>query len=249
MNRWRWTDPSPARSRPPCARTARGGVFALFAACAEHALPQESADGGGPMFYDAHDAASAEAGIALDANEPDAHTADADFGGARDAVSPDAGTVSAAQRVNIVVPERWQILDAASDLFDDRPANVQCLAAGVMPETLSEERVLGVETGYCQYLSAHQPTRLEVKAGEVLKVRLWHFVLSAPEPAEAHAAVVVDGLTVLDERVSIPSPGGLLVRELLVERAIPAGAPVHFHLHNHGENSWALVEVSAGPGK
>jgi hypothetical protein len=58
----------------------------------------------------------------------------------------------------------------------------------------------------------------------------------------------VDGLSVLDERIPIPKPGGLIVRELRVERDIPAGAPVYFHLHNHGANSWALVEVSAGPG-
>jgi hypothetical protein len=81
-----------------------------------------------------------------------------------------------------------------------------------------------------------------------LKVRLWHFELSAPDPAQAHAVLLVDGLTVLDERIPIPKPGGLMVHELRVERDIPAGAPVYFHLHNHGENSWALVELSAGPG-
>ncbi|MDB4974017.1 MAG: hypothetical protein JWN48_2358, partial [Myxococcaceae bacterium] len=81
-------------------------------------------------------------------------------------------------------------------------------------------------------------------AGETLKVRLWHFELSAPEPATAHVAVLVDGLAILDETVPIPAAGGLLIKELRVPRPIPAGAPVYFHLHNHGANSWALVEVS-----
>ena len=37
-------------------------------------------------------------------------------------------------------------------------------------------------------------------------------------------------------------------QQVRAERAIPAGAAVLFHLHNHGANSWALVEVSAGGG-
>jgi hypothetical protein len=52
---------------------------------------------------------------------------------------------------------------------------------------------------------------------------------------------------VLDERIPIPRPGGLIARQRTLERALPAGAPVYFHLHNHGANSWSLVEVSAGP--
>jgi hypothetical protein len=57
----------------------------------------------------------------------------------------------------------------------------------------------------------------------------------------------VDGLAVRDDRIPIPESGGLIVRDLRVERDIPAGAPVYFHLDNHGANCWALVEVSAGP--
>jgi hypothetical protein len=91
-----------------------------------------------------------------------------------------------------------------------------------------------------------QPTQRELAAGDLLKVRLWHFALSAPEPAEAHAALLVAGLRVLDERIAIPQPGALIVRQVRVERDVPAGALVYFHLHNHGANSWALVEVSVG---
>lgn len=150
-------------------------------------------------------------------------------------------------RTSLVDHDDWWRLDAAQDPFSDRIANVQCTPAGALAEVLADERAFGVDTGACNYLTAVQPAARAIAAGETLKVRLWHFELSAPEPAEAHAAVWVDGLPVLDERIPIPAPGGLLVRELLLERDVPAGAPVHFHLHNHGANSWALVEVSAGP--
>lgn len=152
-------------------------------------------------------------------------------------------------RTSLVLPELWTALDAKSDPFADRLPMVRCLPGAVAAETLSEERVLGVDTGPCNYLTALQPTLRDVQPGDTLKVRLWHFELSAPEQAEAHAAVMIDDLTVLDERVPIPQPGGLIVRQVVAERAIPAGTPVYFHLHNHGENSWALVEVSTGPAK
>ena len=103
-----------------------------------------------------------------------------------------------------------------------------------------------IDTGACDYLTVVQHTARAVSAGELLKLRLWHFELSAPAPAQAHAAVVVDSLTVLDELVAIPAAGGLIVRELRAPHDLNAGAPVYFHLHNHGANSWALVELSAG---
>jgi hypothetical protein len=193
-----------------------------------------------PITPDAQVAANAAPDIRSDAATGAAGPPD-------DASAPDAQTPSALARTPLVVPERWMLLDASVDPFNDRPPSVDCSSAGVVPETLSEERVLGVETGWCNYLTALQPTQRAVQLGELIKVRLWHFELSAPEPAEAHAAVHIAGLRVLDERIAIPGPGGLIVRQFTAEQPIPAGAPVHFHLHNHGANSWALVEVSAGP--
>ena len=166
--------------------------------------------------------------------------------GAADAAADSSG--QGAGRAALVLPDSWTRLDVGTDPFTDRPVTVDCRPDGVAAELLADERVLGVDTGFCSYLTAQQATRRAVAAGEVIKVRLWHFELSAPEPAEAHAVILVDGLSVLDEHIPIPSPGGLIVRQLRVERDVPVGAPVYFHLHNHGANSWALVEVSSGPG-
>jgi hypothetical protein len=218
--------------------------------CAEQGTEAELARDGGSTL------APEDATLALDATSEAASVAwdsEVALDAAGDVVTPsdmslppEAGSASAAPRTSLVAHESWRILDAGEDPFEDRPAVVECLTAGVVAESLSEERVLGVETGWCGYLTATQPARREALAGEVLKVRLWHFELSAPESAEAHAVVMVDGLRALDERVPIPGPGGLIVRELRLTRAIPVGAPVYFHLHNHGANSWALVEISAG---
>jgi hypothetical protein len=174
---------------------------------------------------------------------------DAGFG---DASSPDAGPVAqgggaGAGREAVLLADDWIPVSAAEDTFADRPALVTCPAGAAVAEFLSAERVLGIDTGDCSYVSAAQPTKRAIAIGETIKVRLWHFDLSAPEPAEAHAALVIDDLEVLNERVAIPAPGGLIVKQVRVDRPVPIGSQALFHLHNHGANSWALVEVSAGP--
>jgi hypothetical protein len=185
---------------------------------------------------------------------------DADAGGAADESSThadgslpgveagaDANDGQTRARSALVAPAFWQDVDAATDPFGDRPSTTQCAPGAVMAELLGGEPAFSVNTGQCDYVSVVQPSRQAALVGDVVKVRLWHFDLSAPEAAEAHAVVMLGDLKVLDERIAIPQPGGLLARQVTLERALPAGLPVYFHLHNHGANSWSLVEVSTGP--
>jgi hypothetical protein len=178
----------------------------------------------------------------LDARAADAMARPPDAG-----LRPDAGPQPNTQRVSLIDHDLWVQLESEADPFEDRPDAFDCAADAVAAEELAGERAYGVDTGRCSYVTAVQPAVTHAAAGETLVVRLWHFALTAPNPGEAHAVVDVDGLRVLDERVPIPSPGGLIKITLPIERPVAAGAPVHFHLHNHGENSWALVEISAGP--
>jgi hypothetical protein len=76
---------------------------------------------------------------------------------------------------------------------------------------------------------------------------VWHFALHAGESAMAHVAVRIGEQTLLDTTVPIPAAGGLLNIEEVAPESIPEGAPVYFHLHNHGDNSWSFVELSTGP--
>jgi hypothetical protein len=155
--------------------------------------------------------------------------------------------VADAGREAVLLPEYWLPVSTDDDIFSDRPSLVTCSGDAAMAEFLGAEHVLGVDTGNCNYVTVTQPTKRAIASGETIKVRLWHFELSAREPAEAHAALLIDGLELLNERVPIPQPGGLIVKQVRVEQPVPIGSPALFHLHNHGANSWALVEVSAGP--
>jgi hypothetical protein len=116
-----------------------------------------------------------------------------------------------------------------------------------MPELLGAEPVFSVDTGACTYITARQPALRDVAQGETLVARVWHFALNAGEAAEAHVALRIGDTTVLDQTVPIPSAGGLIAVSETAPRAFEAGTPVFFHLHNHGDNSWSLVELSAGP--
>lgn len=159
----------------------------------------------------------------------------------------EGGSAGEELRVSLISHARWQELTPVEDPFDDRPEGSTCARGGFMRELLGAEEAFSVDTGRCPYVTVTQSMLRDVAPGDLLKVRLWHFELTAPEPAEAHVAVIVDGVAVLDARLPIPAPGGLVASETRVERAIFAGAPVYFHLHNHGTNSWSLVELSAGP--
>jgi hypothetical protein len=189
-------------------------------------------------------ACAADPGAQPDSAEQDAE-ADAS---ASDAAAPfDAGSVSGDVRTTLVVPSLWRPVGPFEDPFDDGPEVPRCPSTALMAETLAAEPVFSVETGECDYVTVSQSMQRAVAPGATIHVRLWHFELDASEPAEAHAALLIDGLSILDERVEIPQPGGLIARQLQLPRAVPAGALIHFHLHNHGANSWSLVEVSAGP--
>lgn len=163
----------------------------------------------------------------------------------------DAGRETAAvlprERTALVDHMRWSALAANDDPFGDRPSAVTCDARGHGYERFSGEDAFSVDTSQCDYLVAHQPSSTEVRAGELVKVRLWHFMLDAPTNAEAHIVLRLGATTLLDERVPIPSPGGLLTARWTAPTEVAVGEPVLLHVHNHGANPYALIEVSTGP--
>ena len=56
-------------------------------------------------------------------------------------------------------------------------------------------------------------------------------------------AITVDGHTVWEENVKIPTDADIYDLKLPIEFDAPAGSQVEFHLHNHGYNSWTLLQL------
>lgn len=167
------------------------------------------------------------------------------FGCADDAAAPPP--TGPARLVN---PFDWTLLAAADDPFaDHRPADAPCPEASFGGEPFSEQYALEIRTGPggCRWLSAAQPARTALAAGDPITIRVWHFELTAETRAEAHVALAIGGETIWQRSVVIPSEGALLLDTVDAPRAWPTGTPVVFHLHNHGANTWNLLEVIARP--
>ncbi|NVB38664.1 hypothetical protein G6O69_12555 [Pseudenhygromyxa sp. WMMC2535] len=154
----------------------------------------------------------------------------------------DGGGVEALALVEVGDLEAWAVLDAEADpLADHRPETIEC-PLGAWREEYGE---LEVQTGVCNYLALGQGSLVDLEVGDQVVVDLWHDALDAAEPAVAHVALLVDGEIIGEQEVDIPSAAQVLRFEWEASAAISAGAPVVFHLHNHGYNAWTLVEVRA----
>lgn len=131
-------------------------------------------------------------------------------------------------------------LGPEADPFSDRPVDDLCEPEALQFEELGGEPVFSVETGACAYATTAAPLTVSLAPGDIVEARVWHFSLFGPN-AEAHVAVRVGDIDVLDERVAIPGESGLSLASATLESVQPAGTLVYFHLHNHGANSWSWL--------
>lgn len=143
-------------------------------------------------------------------------------------------------RVHLTDANAWQPLAEANDSFPDhRPSELECPENSYYPEG----DALEVETGYCNYLSLTQPSQAEILEGDTLHLVLWHGDLGAVERATGHAAITIDGNLVWEETVDIPSRARIFDVRIPIDFDAPEGASIEYHLHNHGFNSWTLLQL------
>jgi hypothetical protein len=147
-----------------------------------------------------------------------------------------AGGCAPRDDVALVDPERWVVLDASDDPFAEfRPASLDCSGDFVVEAARTEIRTDG-----CGHVTLSQPSLTWVAVGELVDALVQHTVLVADEPATAHAVLRIGDVTLLDAAVPIPSPAEFHPAEWEADARIPAGAPVVFHVRNHGANAWRL---------
>jgi hypothetical protein len=225
---------------------------ALAAGCSDTTHTKDAgADGmrGAPdaMARDAarHDAALRDADLGADSAQPIDAANDA-------ALDVDARTETSKPpprvRASLVDPALWMPISASDDPFDDAPPDVSCDPAAYGSEFFSTELAFFVKTRNCPYLVARQPSLVAIEPGDRIDVRVWFFPLTGPAGSESHIAMMVGDQTVFDERIPNPADvGGLLRTHFVADAAIAAGTDVFLHIHNHGANSYDLLELSTGP--
>jgi hypothetical protein len=158
-----------------------------------------------------------------------------------DAGETETGETEPGEFEELVDHELWTWAEADEDpLAAHRPADVNCGIAG----WYLEFEKLEVDTNYCNYLALRQPALVPIEQGRGVQLGLYHFNLTAPEPAVAHVAVLVDGQILWEAEIDIPGSAAVHRHEFAAPFSAPAGAEVVFHLHNHGQNTWALEGIS-----
>ena len=89
-----------------------------------------------------------------------------------------------------------------------------------------------------------QPALSSVSEGEEFYIRFWRSTLTAPMGFDATVAILIDGDLIWSEQYPIPYPSGLEVVRVMATRDYPEGAQIVYHVDNHGNNEYALVELS-----
>ena len=134
----------------------------------------------------------------------------------------------------------WRAYAASEDpLTDHQPARVECHAAGFR----LEGDQLEIDTNYCNYLLAEHPTRISISRGTEVSIELSHYDLTSADPAKAHAALLFGDTLVWETFIDIPSAADVVQATFRTPRALAAGEVVRVHLHNHGQNNYALAPI------
>lgn len=146
-----------------------------------------------------------------------------------------------APRVVVEVAD-LELLPAEVDpLAEHRPEQVVC---SDLTGWALEGDLLEIDTARCHYFAAAAPARVGGSPGEKFEAELFHFDLTAPEPATAHVALLVGERVVWEREIPVPGPGDVYPISVELEESFAEGTPVGWHLHNHGQNNWRLSDVT-----
>ncbi len=129
-----------------------------------------------------------------------------------------------------------------------------CIAS-VVPECLDAFTVLAVYTRMptddrvplCNWITLEQPSLRAIRAGDRVEVRTRHSQLTAPVPGTARIGFVIGDEQVLDHRVTLPVDYDFPDALWTAPKDYPEGTPLLFHVDNHGQNEYMLIEASILP--
>lgn len=151
------------------------------------------------------------------------------------------------EKVEIVDHTRWRLLGPDEDVFPAPPGTELCTEANIRMEPFGDAGPIAVDidtaTG-CGWATVEQETNAELVRGDSLQLRMFYFSQTVFPEAEATVIVAFDGEPVWSVQIPIPTSTGLEAPVVPIDRDLAAGTKVQFHVGNHGDNSWNLLEVS-----
>ncbi len=152
-------------------------------------------------------------------------------------------------RITLTSATAWQPVEAAADRWRTQPDDAVALSA---PSTcaaaalVTESEILEINTGVCNWVTLRQPLLEEIRAGETVRLLFWHLYLTSSPPAQGAAELRIDGEPFWRIDVAIPHPETVYKPKWIAARRFAKGAIVELHVHNHGANSWRLLDLTTG---
>lgn len=146
--------------------------------------------------------------------------------------------------VSVIDHNTWRLAAFDEDPWKaHRPENIECAAEGRVAEDFAGIYSFGVDTGLCPFTTVVQPLTTDICDGEQLYVWLWRFQLTGPEGSTSTLAVVIGDEPVWEAIVPIPATSALVALQVPLPHGYAKGTPIHFHVRNHGNNNYQLLDL------
>lgn len=190
---------------------------------------------------DAGGGASSESSASEDTQGVASSTsADSDTSDASGTASPSTTGPVPTGDADLVALDGFGLVDAAADPFADRPSDDTCTLGFGLEDGLFE-----VDAELCLYGAFSAPSLADVRAGDLIEAVIVHDALFSEEPgAESHLGVAIGDEVGWETTIPIPADAGFLRPTWTATADAPAGTPIHFHIHNHGVNTYRLVAIT-----
>lgn len=150
------------------------------------------------------------------------------------------------QKTPAVDPRGWTFVANDDDpLWKAPPETATCSADEIQVQSFGADDAVEIDTSFgCGWATVSQALQVPLHAGDDVQVRVFYFSQASFPEAQAEVAVALDGDIVVSELVAIPSSSRLLAPRVTLARDYAVGSLALFHVGNHGDNSWNLIELS-----
>ncbi len=154
-----------------------------------------------------------------------------------------AGGAGAPSAYTIVPYDAWTAVERDADPFvTDASVVPTCSGPGFYPEP--DLSWLEIDTGECSWVTIEAAAAVPVEKQDSLRLVVSHYDLTAPQPARAELDLRFGDCKVWSKTVEIPGAAAVYTEEVKSPCSSAEGDSVFFHLHNHGQNTWQLQELS-----
>lgn len=151
------------------------------------------------------------------------------------------------EKADLVAMDGWRLLGAEDDPFSPPADAALCTDDDIRMEPfgVGGPTALDVDTSSgCGWATLEQQLVLPLEAGDAVQLRVFYFSQTRFPAAEAHLAVTLGDDELWSTSVPIPTGSALEAPRIELTDAFATGTPARFHVGNHGDNSWNLLELS-----